>query len=74
MEQGIAARNGLYNLVWPPANKAQLFADFATEEEAKKFFQNGSGQLPETRAKSPTRGAFFLSLSLSSLFFLDVCD
>jgi apoptotic chromatin condensation inducer in the nucleus len=34
VEQAKATREAVYNLVWPPANKSALIAEFSTEEEA----------------------------------------
>jgi len=52
-EQAIAARDAIHNLTWPPNNKAQLYADFSTEEEARRFYKNNSGE--EKRVRSPPR-------------------
>jgi len=34
VEQAKATREAVYNLMWPPANKSRLIAEFSTEEEA----------------------------------------
>jgi len=36
-EDAVATREALHNLIWPVTGHAKLFADFATEEEARIF-------------------------------------
>lgn len=50
-EGAMATREALHNLVWPPANRAKLNVEFATEEEAKRFFTPGSQQPAEVKPK-----------------------
>lgn len=49
VEEGVATREALHNLVWPPSNKTRLQVEFATESEAKKFLQG-----PESKDKKET--------------------
>jgi len=56
--QAEAARNALHNLVWPPANRTALSADFCSEEEAKKYL----GIPTTTPSKAP------LNITISTTF------
>jgi len=60
-----ATREALHGLTWPPNNKTTLYADFASEEEAKRFFQKDTPEAPKKKTPSKEAAA---EKALDSLF------
>lgn len=77
-EEATSARQGIHNLIWPPANKSKLDADFCPEEEAKNFLltKKKDSKSNESSGKKALTvdDLFFKTETKPSIYFLPLTD